>query len=91
MESFAVTDMTAVTTALLFHSESNRKQQQPSNAGCQKCKKKCFVCQIVLLESPSITSVATGASFKIKEALSCKDTWVIYCAICTKCNLQDVG
>ena len=44
-----------------------------------------------LLESPSITNVATGASFKIKEALSCKDTWVIYCAICTKCNLQDVG
>ena len=70
---------------------THRKQQPPPNAGCQKCKKKCFVCQNFLLESPSITSAATGASFKIKEALSCKDTWVIYCAICTKCNLQDVG
>ena len=54
-------------------------------------QKKRFVCQNFLLESPSITSVATGASFTIKDALSCKDTWIIYCAICTKCNLQDVG
>ena len=70
---------------------TDRMQQLPPNAGCQKCKKKCFVCQNFLLESPSITSVATGASFKIIEALSCKDTWVIYRAICTKCDLQDVG
>ena len=54
-------------------------------------KKKCFVCQNFLLDSPFITSAATGASFKTKEALPCKDTWVIYCVICTKCNLQDVG
>ena len=70
---------------------THRKQQPPPNAGCQKCKKKYFVYQNFLLESPSITSIAIGTSFKIKEALSCKDTWDIYCAICTKCNLQDVG
>ena len=39
-------------------------------------------------ESPSITSAATGASFKVKHVLSCKE---IYCAICIECNLQDVG
>ena len=70
---------------------THRKQQPPPNAGCQKCKKKCSVCQNFLLESPSMTSVGTGASFKIKEAVSCKDSWVIYGAIRTKCNLQDVG
>ena len=70
---------------------THRKQQPPSNAGCHKCKKKCFVCQNFLLESFSITNVATGASFKIKEALSCKDTCIIFCAICTKCNLRYVG
>ena len=31
------------------------------------------------------------AIFKTKDALSCKDTRVIFCAICTKCNLQDIG
>ena len=70
---------------------THKKQQAPPNAGCQKCKKKCFVCQNFLLERPSITNVATGARFKIKEALSCKDMWAIYCAVCTECNLQDVG
>ena len=37
------------------------------------------------------TSVATGLSYKIKDALSCKDDWVIYCATCVKCQKQDVG
>ena len=55
-----------------------------------KSVKKCFVCQNFLSESPSITSVATGASFKIRDVLSCKDAWVVCCAICTKCNLEDV-
>ena len=56
-----------------------------------KSVKEVFCVSKFSVRKHSITSVATGASFKIKEALSCKDTWVIYCAICTECNLQDVG
>ena len=63
----------------------------PPNAGCNKCTSKCYVCRDFLTESSTITSVATGLSYKIKDALSCKDDWVIYCATCVKCQKQDVG
>ena len=63
----------------------------PPNAGCKKCTSKCYVCRYLLIESFTITSVATGLSYKIKDALSCKDDWVIYCATCVKCQKQEVG
>ena len=63
----------------------------PPNVACNKCKSKCYVCRDFLMESSTITSVATGLSYKIKRALSCKDDWVIYCATCVKCQKQDVG
>ena len=63
----------------------------PPNAGCNKCTSKCYVYRNFLTESATITSVATGLSYKIKDALSCKDDWVIYCATCAKCQKQDVG
>ena len=44
-----------------------------------------------LQESATITSLATGIKYKIKESLSCKDDWVVYCATCLKCQKQDVG
>ena len=34
---------------------------------------KCYVCRDFLLESPTITSLATGFKYKIKDSLSCKD------------------
>ena len=63
----------------------------PPNAGCNKCTSKCYVCRNFLIESSTITSITTGLSYKIKDALSCKDDWVIYCATCVKCQKQDVG
>ena len=63
----------------------------PPNAGCNKCTSKWYVGINFLIESSTITSVATGLSYKIKDALSCKDDWVIHCATCVKCQKQDVG
>ena len=63
----------------------------PPNAGLKNCTSKCYVCRDFLIESSTITSVATGLSYKIKDALSCKDDWVIYCATCIKYQKQYVG
>ena len=35
-----------------------------------------------------IISVATGKSYKIRQYLSCRTDFVIYCAFCKKCNRQ---
>ena len=42
---------------------------KPPNAGCNKCTSKCYVFSDFLIESSTITSVATGLSYKIKDAL----------------------
>ena len=68
-----------------------KNSKPPPSAGCNKCTSKCYVCRNFLIESSTITSVATGLSYKIKDALSCKDDWVIYFATCVKCQKQDVG
>ena len=72
------------------HPKTNNSKPSP-NAGCNKCMSKCYVCGNFLIESSTITGVATGLPYKIKDALSCKDSWVIYCATCVKCQKQDVG
>ena len=70
---------------------TNKNKQVVLDTGCKKCNKKCYVCRDFLQESPTITSLATGIKYKIKESLSCKDDWVVYCATCLKCQKQDVG
>ena len=70
---------------------TNRNKKVVLDTGCKKCNKKCYVCRDFLQESPTITSLATGIKYKIKESLSCKDDWVVYCATCLKCQKQDVG
>ena len=44
-----------------------------------------------LVPSKRIKSVTTGKSYKIRQSLSCRTDYVIYCAICTLCNKQCVG
>ena len=57
------------------------------NPGCFKCHRKvCDACQNFLLPYRHIISVATGKSYKIRQHLSCRTDFVIYCAFCKKCN-----
>ena len=44
-----------------------------------------------LLPVKRIKSVVTGKSYKIRQALSCRTDYIIYCALCTLCNKQYVG
>ena len=65
---------------------------QIDNPGCFKCHRKvCDACQNFLLPYRRIISVATGKSYKIRQHLSCRTDFVIYCAFCKKCNTQCVG
>ena len=51
--------------------------------GCFKCHRKvCDACQNFLLPYRRIISVATGKSYKIRQHLSCRTDFVIYCAFC---------
>ena len=62
------------------------------NPGCFKCHcKVCDACQNFLLPYRRIISVATGKSYKIRQHLSCRTDFVIYCAFCKKCNRPCVG
>ena len=59
--------------------------------GCIKCKRKCDLCTNYLVESDRFTSLAMGRFYKIKQALYCTSTNVVYLASCRKCKLQYVG
>ena len=63
------------------------------NSGCLKCHRKvCDACQNFLLPYRLIIiSVATGKSYKIRQHLSCRTDFLIYCTFCKKCNRQCVG
>ena len=50
-----------------------------------------FILLYFLLPYRRIISVATGISYKIRQHLSCRTDFVIYCAFCKKCNRQCVG
>ena len=64
---------------------------QIDNPGCFKCHRKvCDACQNLLLPYRRIISVATGKSYKIRQHLSCRTDFVIYCTFCQKCNRQCV-
>ena len=59
---------------------------------CFRCDRKvCDACHNFLLPSNRIKSVATGKSYKIRNSLSCRTDYIIYCAICLLCNRQCVG
>ena len=70
---------------------TNKNKQVVLDTGCKKCNKKCNLCRDFLQESPTIIGLATGIKYKIKDSLSCKDDWVVYCATCLKCQKQDVS
>ena len=60
--------------------------------GCYRCHRQvCDACQNFLVPAKRIKSVTTGKSYKIRQSLSCRTDYVIYCAICTLCNKQCVG
>ena len=95
-------DNTCIRTG--FHKTKNLKDMlvkssvQPvttpltDNPGCFKCHRKvCDAFQNFLLPYRRIISVATGKNYKIRQHLSCRTDFVIYCAFCKKCNRQCVG
>ena len=59
--------------------------------GCIKCKSKCDLWTNYLVESDRFTSLSTGRFYKIKQALYCISTNVVYLASCRKCKLPHVG
>ena len=62
------------------------------NIGCYRCHPRvCDACQNFLVPAKRIKSVVTRKSYKIRQSLSCRIDYVIYCARCTLCNRQYVG
>ena len=62
------------------------------NIGCYRCHRRvCDACQHFLAPAKRIKSVVTRKTYKIKQSLSCRTDYVIYCATCTLCNRQCVG
>ena len=62
------------------------------NIGCYRCHRQvCDACQNFLIPAKRIKSVVTRKSYKIRQSLSCRTDYVIYCAICTLCKRQCVG
>ena len=62
------------------------------NIGCYRCHRQvCDACQNFFIPAKRIKSVVTRKSYKIRQSLSCRTDYVIYCAICTLCNRQCVG
>ena len=62
------------------------------NIGCYRCHRQvCDACQNFLIPAKRIKSVVTRKSYKIRQSLSCRTDYVIYCVICTLCNRQCVG
>ena len=56
------------------------------NIGCYRCH-----CQNFLIPAKHIKNVVTRKSYKIKQSLSSRTDYGIYCAICTLCNRQCAG
>ena len=54
-------------------------------------KRESFSSHRFLLPSKRIKSVVTGKSYKIRQPLSCRTDYIIYCATCLLCNRQCVG
>ena len=63
----------------------------PPGAGCHRCEKGCKVSCPILTETKTFKSFNTGKTYKIRQNLDCKSSWVIYLATCRKCGGQYVG
>ena len=62
-----------------------------SKHGYKRCNQICDSCDNFVLETDHIISNATGRKYTIKKDFTCASKFVIYCAICNKCNSQGVG
>ena len=59
--------------------------------GYSKCSRSCDSCKNFVIETPFITSFATGRRYNIRRQTSCTSESVIYVACCQKCGKQGVG
>ena len=60
--------------------------------GCHRCHRQvCDACQNFLVLAKRIKSVTTGKTYKIRQSLTCRTDYVIYCATCTLCNRQSIS
>ena len=71
------------------------RQNEPiENAGSHQCKNEyprgCHSCPIVA-ESKTFSSTNTKKTYKIRQNLNCKSSFVIYLGTCKKCKGQYVG
>ena len=64
---------------------------QPSLKGSFICRKKCYLCQHLLLESNVVKDFVTRKCCKITQAISWTTKNVIHAVSCEKCKLQHVG
>jgi len=61
-----------------------------AEAGCFKCNH-CSVSCPVLVETQKFRSSNTGKIYRIRQRISCDNSFVIYLATCKKCRGQYVG
>ena len=67
-----------------------RGRNSEPNAGCSKCPKKCHACKI-LIEGVSFKSTNTKKQYRIKQAVNCQSSYIVYLSTCQKCGGQYVG
>ena len=60
------------------------------NAGCVKCDK-CYLCRWYVKEIKEFTSYHTNQVFRIKDNITCEDTYVIYLVDCDFHQVSYVG
>ena len=58
--------------------------------GYKRCDQNCDSCDNFVLEMDHIISNATGRKYTIRKDFTCSSKFVVYCAICNKCNSQGV-
>ena len=62
------------------------------NIGCYRCHRRASdACHNFLVSAKRTKSVVTRKSYKIRQFLSFRTDYVIYCATCTLCNRQCIG
>ena len=75
---------------MLVKSTFNYQENLWNNGiGCSPCKR-CSWCKNVKTTAV-FKSRATGKEFDIFHSVTCKSSWIIYLAECTKCSIQCCG
>ena len=60
--------------------------------GCYRCHRQvCDECQNFSVPAIRIKNVTTGKTYRIRQSLSCRTDYVIYCATCTLCITDNVS